>query len=265
MTPAWGLVLAMGVGAVLPAPPAAAQSTPMTSVMADDDGAVPDDTPAEVITVSEVEALACAAKLEPMVATYQEPTESMYLQRVGDGVLQVWAPREAGPSAPFRPWCVTSVKAIAGMTFLNPANRAVVMEVLAASSTAPPPRREGPPDAGPPPTVIVEQEVEDDEDAASLPAAFQRLPPLGGRSAAEVGVPVPAVLLSSWSPPEPLAALISVCGDEGGQVTAVYDRLTAALMRTECRHADGTATPLEPLSDRLGAPAPASADVARER
>lgn len=221
------------------------------------------DAPAgEVITVTEAEAQACAAKLEPMVATFEDPTDAMYLRQLGEGIVQVWAPREAGPNAPFRPWCVTTVHAIADIAFLNPANRGVVMDIVAASGPEPPPQRDAPEAVpSPPPTVIVKEE--EDPAERPLPAAFQRLPPKGGRSTAEVGVPMPAVLLSSPALPASLGAAVTGCQEDGGQVTAVYDRLTGALLRSECRKPDDTATPLGPLAELLGGID--SATMARDR
>ena len=226
------------------------------------DPAAPQPLPAEVITVTEAEAEACASKLEPMVSTFEDPTDSVYLRQLGEGVVQVWAPREAGPAAPYRPWCVTTVHAIADIAFLNPANRGVVMDIVAASGPEPPPQREAlDADLGPPLTVIVEEEEE--PGPRSLPAAFQRLPPKGGRSAAEVGVPVPTVLLSPPAVPLGLAAAVTECQEDGGQVTAVYDRLTGALLRGECRAPDNTATPLGFVADLLDSGGPAT--VARDR
>ncbi len=237
--------LAAGLLAVALVPTASAQ--PAETV----DSAATDTPAGELITVTEAEAEACASKLEPMVATFEDPTDAVYLRQLGEGVVQVWAPREAGPSAPFRPWCVTTVHAIADIAFLNPTNRGVVMDIVAASGPEPPPQRMAPEeDPAPPPTVIVEEE--EDPGERPLPAAFQRPPPKGGRSAAEVGVPVAAELLSSRAFPVSLAAPVAACQDDGGQVTAVYDRLTGALLRSECRKPDNTATPLGPLAELLG-------------
>jgi len=203
----------------------------------------------EVITVTEAEARACAAKLEPMAATYKDPASSIYMQKVGEGVLRVWAPRDGGPNAPFRPWCLTTVHAVAGIDFLNPGNRTTITEILGTASAAFPPIREGAEEPVVPPTVVVEEE-EDEEDG--LPAAFQRLPPKGGRSAAEVGVPLPPLVISSLGLPPMLEAALTVCADEGGQMTTVHDRTTGGLLRAECRHPDGTATVVDDLLRFLG-------------
>jgi len=247
------VTLAASLLAVTPAPQVVAQ----TAESIDSEAPVGD-----VITVSEAEAQACASKLEPMVSTFEDPIDSVYLRQLGEGVVQVWAPREAGPSAPFRPWCVTTVHVIADIAFLNPANRGVVMDIVAASGPEPPPQRMAPEeDPAPPPTVIVEEE--EDPGQRPLPAAFQRLPPKGGRSAAEVGVPVPALLMSSPPLPAGLATAVTACQTDGGQVTAVHDRLTGALLRSECRLPDNTATPLGPLAEVLSGSDPA--EMARDR
>jgi len=249
----------------LAATPVWAQSDDVMAAESDAEASRPaaPTTSGEVITVSEAEAEACAAKLEPMAASFKDPANSMYMQRLNDGVLQIWAPRDDGPNAPFRPWCMTTIAAVAGMNFLNSEQRTVVTQVLAASSPAPPPVRQGEEEPPLPPTVIVEKD--EDPGERQLPAAFQMQPPKGARSAAQIGVPVPQVVLTALSLPDGLAAALTVCQNEGGQITAVYDRMTGAMQGTECRHPDGTATGVPALATLLGEDTTGPATVARDR
>lgn len=209
---------------------------------------------AETLVISPQEARACAARLEPMAATFENPAKSIYLRQMGDQGLQVWAPRDAGPSAPLQAWCITTVDAIAEISFLNPANRATIMKLIAAAQPDPPPMRSGDPvaseqDQAPPPTVVVRDE--DTEEAArdgGLPEAYQRTPPRGERSAPRVGVPVPDSAGLSLA----ARADLATCRDQGGEATAVHDRYTGRLLFAECRLADGTALPLPSLAGHMG-------------
>lgn len=225
--------------------PAPAQVRPIAEEQAEGD----DAAPTERLVISEAEARVCAARLEPLAASFDDPVESLYLQRVGPAAFRVWAPRKDGANAPFEPWCVTTLTAIAETSFLNMEDRTVVMELVAGAGNAPPEQPDGTeqPDEGPPPTVIVEDE--DDDATGPLPAAYQRMPPRGGRSAAGVGVPVPLQGLMEGSG----AMLARACQDEPGQPTAVFDRHGGRLLGAECRLADGTSLPLPALSTDLGA------------
>ena len=142
----------------------------------------------ETIVISAAEARVCAARLEPLASSFEEPTDSMSLQRLGPNTFRVWAPRGEDASAPPEPWCVTTLTAIAETSFLNMEDRTLVMELVAGARPEPPDQTAGTgADTGAsPPTVIVEEEEEDG--TGPLPAAFQRLPPRGGRSAARIGV-----------------------------------------------------------------------------
>jgi hypothetical protein len=203
----------------------------------------------ETIVISEAEARICAARLEPLASSFEEPTESMYLQRLGPSTFRVWAPRGENASAPPEPWCATTLTAISETSFLNMADRTLVMELVAGARPEPPERVAGPggESDAPPPTVIVEEEEEDG--TGPLPAAFQRLPPRGGRSAARIGVPVPVQSVLGAS----ARMVAQVCLDEPGQPTAVFDRHTGRVLDAECRLADGRSIPLPPLAMELGA------------
>lgn len=208
------------------------------------------DDAGETIVISEAEARVCAARLEPLASSFDEPTESMYLQRLGPSTFRVWAPRGDSALAPSEPWCVTTLTAIAETSFLNTDDRTVVMELVAGARPEPPEQKTGPdadPDQ-PPPTVIVEDEEEDD--TSPLPAAFQRLPPRGGRSAARIGVPVPVQSVLGAR----VRMVTQACLDEPrGQPTAVFDRHTGRAIDAECRLADGTSIPLPHLAVEIGA------------
>ncbi|KAA5606488.1 hypothetical protein F1188_06385 [Roseospira marina] len=217
-------------------------------------GADADATEAEPpppIVVSEAEARTCAARLEPMLASYEDPTEAMYLRRMGETGIQVWAPRAARPGAPMHPWCVTTLAAIAGVPFLSVDARALVMELVAAAGDAPPPQPDAPPaeETAPPPAPEVVVEGEEEEEPRGLPAAYQRVPPKGGRSAPQIGLPVPVTAAL------PLAARVEAdaCVSEGGQPTAVVDRFSGRMLGGACWLADGTARTLPALADHLGA------------
>lgn len=211
--------------------------------------AVNGDAPAgEVIVISEDEAYACAARLEPMVESFEEPRDDIYLRRVEGPAFQVWAPREDSPSAPFRPWCVTTLEAIRGVTFLNPATQLIVMELAAAASPGPPPDRVAPEVVPEPPPTVVLEEIEEEE-PRGLPAAYQRTPPKGGRSAAQVGVPIRADML-----PIEARSMVAACGESGGQPTAVFDRITGKQLGVECRAPDGSAAPMPALAAYLTPP-----------
>jgi hypothetical protein len=93
---------------------------------------------------------------------------------------------------------------------------------------------------------------EEEEEPRGLPAAYQRTPPMGGRSAPRVGVPVPA----SAGLPQVARAAVAACRTGGGQPTAVFDRLSSRLLTAECRMPDGTATALPALAADLGADGP---------
>jgi hypothetical protein len=205
------------------------------------------DAPAgETVVISEDEARACAARLEPMVASFTDPMTDIYIRRVAGPAFQVWAPRGDEPGAPFRPWCVTTLEAISSVSFLNPDNRATVMELAAASSPEPPPARQGPPDApAPPPTVVVEP-GDEAEEPRGLPAAFQRLPPKGGRSAPLLGVPVRPDLLPSQA-----RAPVALCIEAGNQATVLFNRTSGVMVGAECRTPAGEATPLTVLTADL--------------
>jgi len=208
-----------------------------------------DAAPGERLVISEAEARVCAARLEPLAASFDEPVDSLYLQRIGPTAFRVWAPRQDGPNAPLESWCVTTLTAIAETSFLNMEDRTVVMELVAGARTSPPeqPDGAGETEEEPPTTVIVEGE--EDDGTGPLPAAYQRMPPRGGRSAAGVGVPVPLQGLMDGSG----AMLARACRDEPGQPTAVFDRHGGRLLGAECRLADGTSLPLPALSTDLGA------------
>ncbi|MQX36127.1 hypothetical protein [Roseospira navarrensis] len=236
--------------------PAAAQTampedaTPETTADAPDaapgaggaEGADEGETPADAppIVISEVEAQACAARLEPMAASFPEPMESIYLRRLAHGAYQVWAPRDLGPNAPLRPWCNTTLTAIAGVPYLSVETRAMMMDLVASAGDGPPP----PPDAeapveAPPPPVVVEGE-DDAEAPKGLPAAFQRMPPRGGRSAAVLGLPLPLMPgLYQASGGE-----VAACTEAGGQPSVRVDRLSGAILDSVCLLPDGALTPL---------------------
>jgi hypothetical protein len=200
----------------------------------------------ETLVISEDEARACAARLEPMVASFANPMTDIYMRRVPGPAFQVWAPRRDEPGAPFRPWCVTTLEAISSVSFLNPDNRATVMELAAAASPEPPPARQVPPDApAPPPTVVVEPGNEAEE-PRGLPAAFQRLPPRGGRSAPLLGVPVRPNLLPSQA-----RAPVALCIEAGNQATVLFNRTSGVMVGAECRTPDGEAMPLTVLTADL--------------
>ncbi|MBB4284926.1 hypothetical protein [Roseospira goensis] len=213
-----------------------------------------EDAAGPTLTVSEDEARACAARLEPMAASFPDPTEALYLRRLGETAFQVWAPRGTTPDAPLQPWCITTLTAIAETSFLDATNRATVMKLVAGAGPEPPPARAAAPapeaTPAPAPTVVLEET----EEAAprGLPAAFQRLPPRGGRSAPTVGIPVAA---DGGGLPDAVSAGAAACRAEGGQPTAVFTRLTGEALAAACRRPDGTETPLPALAAHLGATA----------
>jgi hypothetical protein len=127
------------------------------------------------------------------------------------------------------------------------------MELVAAAGLDPPPAPDGvPPVAtGTPPEVIVEGEEEDDG-TQGLPAAFQRLPPKGGRSAPTLGLPVPLTPALSGAG----RADVLACRDGGGQPTAVVDRFTGRRLDVACWMPDGTDSPLPSLAADLEALTP---------
>jgi|GEM_PF-2704785 len=215
----------------------------------EDGAAVDGDAPvgAEIV-ISEDEAHACAARLEPMVESFEEPRDDIYLRRVEGPAFQVWAPREDTPGAPFRPWCVTTLEAIRGVTFLNPTTQLMVMDLAAAASSDPPPDRVAPEVVPEPPPTVVLEEIEEEE-PRGLPAAYQRTPLKGGRSAAQVGVPIRADML-----PIEARGLVAACGESGGQATAVFDRITGNPLGVECRAPDGSAAPMTALAAYLTPP-----------
>ncbi len=255
-----GLALAVTVAAPVWGQDAGGTGTPLditrqpgaTAVVGggepDPDASAP--APAETVVISEAEARVCAARLEPLAASVEEPTEALYLQRLGPTAFRVWAPRAEGPNAPLRPWCVTTLTAIAETSFLNMEDRGMIMELVAgAGLDAPvqPDEADGEAEETAPTTVIVEDEA--DNRIGPLAAAAQRMPPRGGRSAVRIGVPVPARVLPEGSG----AMLARACLDEPGQPTAVFDRHSGRLLDAECRLADGSSLPLPALASELGA------------
>lgn len=234
------LALALAVG------PAHAQG----EVPAEPDAAGAEEEAPPPIVVSEAEAKVCAARLEPMISIAEDSGKTIYLRRLSETAFQVWAPRLSGPQAPLEPWCVTTLDAISEISFIEAHTRAVVMGLVASAREQPPPAPDGvepsqqATDAVP--EVIVEGE-DDEEEARGLPAAFQRLPPKGGRSAPTLGLPVPVTSALSLI----ARADVDACRGEGGQATVVVDRYTGKMVEVACWLPDGTAGPLPSLAADL--------------
>jgi len=207
--------------------------------------------PPPPIVISEIEALACAARLEPMAASFDKPADSIYLRRMGDTGFQIWAPREDGPNAPLRPWCVTTLAAISNVPFLSADTRTLVMGLVAAAEYGPPPppgETETPETVAPPPAPEIIMEEQEEEEPRGLPAAFQRTPPMAGRSAPRLGLPV-----NITAALDPMASDdAQSCLSSGGRPVAEVDRFSGKVLAAACWMGDGTSTPLPSLASHLG-------------
>jgi len=247
-----GPVLAPPACHAQPAPDAAppAGPNPGPEQNGSTEGEAPPSPQPPPIVVGEIEAMACAARLEPMAASYAKPAESIYLRRLGTIGFQIWAPREDGPNAPLRPWCVTTLAAISNVPFLSADTRTLVMGLVAEAGDGPPPSPDGtetPENMAdtPAPEVVVEGEQ---ETPRGLPAAFQRTPPKAGRSAPRLGLPV-----NMTAALDPAASDdAQSCLSSGGRPVAEVDRFTGKVLAAACWMGDGTSTPLPSLAFHLG-------------